>query len=72
MAAAAAGALGGGGGGLSASGGAAGPATSGVNTTNSFSVGGNAGIGSSTGLSPTTIAIVGAAVVIALLVLRKR
>ena len=46
-------------GGLSASGGNAGPARSGVGSTDTFNVGGNAGIGSSTGLDLQTIAIIG-------------
>ena len=60
-----------GGSGFSPSGGTAGPATSGVTTTNHLSVGGNAGIGSSTGLSATTIAIIAVAVVLVFLAMRK-
>jgi len=65
-----------GGGGLSASGGAAGPAQSGVNSTSSVTLGGNSGIGSSTGFtgfSPVTIAVIGVVAVTGLFfVLRAR
>ncbi len=54
-------------GGTSAQGGAAGPAQSGITSDNSFNIGGNAGIGSSSGsllngltqASPQTLAVIG-------------
>lgn len=61
------GAAGGGGSSLSGSGGSAGPAKSGITSDNSFNVGGNAGIGSSSGgllnsltqASPQVLAVIG-------------
>ncbi|MBX2809761.1 MAG: hypothetical protein KTR20_14140 [Cellvibrionaceae bacterium] len=56
----AAGLISGGGGGISAAGGAAGPARSGLTNNSSFNVGGNAGIGSTSGgLNPMTLLMVG-------------
>ena len=45
--------------GYSAQGGAAGPSQAGLTSTSTFAIGGNAGIGSSTGLNMSTIAIMG-------------
>ncbi len=56
---------------LSASGGAAGPARSGLTSDQSFNVGGNAGIGSSQGISSATIAIIAVVGFAAVLLLRK-
>lgn len=54
-------------GGSTPTGGAAGPARSGLTSNTAFNVGGNAGIGSNSGLSLPTIAIIGL-IAIALLI----
>jgi len=58
--------------GYSASGGAAGPSSSGLTSTSTFAIGGNAGIGSSQGINTNMIAIVAVAAVAAYFILKKK